>query len=212
MEVLVVDGGSTDGTRDLVRERMTRWDRLFLLDNPGRRSSAGRNVGARAAAGDLIVFLDGHCSLLRPDYLARLVEIFAESGADCLTRPQPLTELTGTRWERAVALARHSPLGHKPGSEIYRAEPGFTDPQSAGAAYRREVLETLGGYDERFQACEDVEFNVRVARAGFRAYHQLRDDVLTRPLEILDGMITVPQAPGLGVEVDRTQVERYQVS
>jgi len=44
------------------------------------------------------------------------------------------------------------------------------------------------------------------------AYHQLRDDVLTRPLEILDGMITVPQAPGLGVEVDRTQVERYQVS
>jgi glucarate dehydratase len=43
------------------------------------------------------------------------------------------------------------------------------------------------------------------------AYHQLQDDLLTEPLEILDGMITVPQAPGLGVEVDRGKLERYQV-
>ncbi len=43
------------------------------------------------------------------------------------------------------------------------------------------------------------------------AYHRLRDDVLIRPLEIVDGMVTVPQGPGLGVEVDRAKVERYQV-
>lgn len=44
------------------------------------------------------------------------------------------------------------------------------------------------------------------------AYHQLQDDVLSQPLEILDGMILLPQAPGLGVHVDRAKVERYQVS
>ena len=44
------------------------------------------------------------------------------------------------------------------------------------------------------------------------AYHQLQDDVLVRPLEIIDGMITAPRAPGLGVEVDRAKVERYQVT
>ncbi len=44
------------------------------------------------------------------------------------------------------------------------------------------------------------------------AYHQLRDDVLTEPLEIVDGMMAVPQTPGLGVDVDRAKVERYQVS
>jgi len=44
------------------------------------------------------------------------------------------------------------------------------------------------------------------------AYHQLQDDLLTEPLELLDGMITVPQTPGLGVEVDRAKVERYQVT
>lgn len=41
---------------------------------------------------------------------------------------------------------------------------------------------------------------------------QLRDDLLTEPLEIIDGMIPVPQAPGLGIEVDRAKVERYQVT
>ena len=44
------------------------------------------------------------------------------------------------------------------------------------------------------------------------AYHQLRDDVVADPLEIVDGMIGVPQSPGLGVEVDRAKVERYQVT
>lgn len=44
------------------------------------------------------------------------------------------------------------------------------------------------------------------------AYHQLQDDVLAEPLEIVDGMIGVPQAPGLGIEVDRAKVERYQVT
>jgi len=43
------------------------------------------------------------------------------------------------------------------------------------------------------------------------AYHQLQDDVLVSPLEIVDGMMAVPQAPGLGVEVDRAKVERCQV-
>jgi L-alanine-DL-glutamate epimerase-like enolase superfamily enzyme len=43
------------------------------------------------------------------------------------------------------------------------------------------------------------------------ACHQLQDDLLTRPLEILDGMITVPQGAGLGVEIDRAKVEQYQI-
>ena len=44
------------------------------------------------------------------------------------------------------------------------------------------------------------------------AYHQLEDDLLSEPLEIVDGMITVPEAPGLGVQVDRAKVEQYQVT
>jgi glucarate dehydratase len=50
------------------------------------------------------------------------------------------------------------------------------------------------------------------SRCNECAYHGLQDDLLVEPLEIIDGMITVPQAPGLGVEVDRGKVEKYQVS
>jgi len=170
-EVLVVDGGSTDGTRELVIERAASWPLLRLIDNPKRRSAPARNLGARAARGDIILYVDGHCSIPRPDYLSRLVTIFTSSGAACLCRPQPLTTLTEDQpWARAIAIARHSPLGHHPDSDIYGTEPRVTQPHSAGAAYRREIFERVGGFDERFDACEDVEFNHRVDRAGFTAY------------------------------------------
>ncbi len=169
-EVVVADGGSTDGTVELVRERARGWPRLRLVPNPGRRSGPGRNAGIAAARGDLVLFLDGHCSLPRTDYLARAVAVFEASGADCLCRPQPLTSLAEGKWAGAIARARHSPWGHNPGSDIYGGPAGLTDPRSAGAAYRRGVLDRLVGFDERFDACEDVEFNHRVAEAGYTAW------------------------------------------
>lgn len=180
-EVLVADGGSTDATRAIVAERARTWPELRLLENPGRLSSAGRNVGARAARGEYVVFLDGHCHLPRADYLTRTVELFEATGADCLCRPQPLDRIVESSGARAIAAARHSWLGHNPGSDIYGGAPGFTDPRSAGAAYRRGCLEQLGGYDERFDACEDVEFNHRVAAAGLRAYRHPDLSVPYRP-------------------------------
>jgi succinoglycan biosynthesis protein ExoA len=176
-EVLVADGGSTDDTRAIVgriRDRTAHSGAgappIRLLDNPRRLSSAGRNVGAAAATGEFVLFLDGHCALSRNDYLRRLVEIFEQTGADCLSRPQFLNQLKAGAWATAIANARHSWLGHSPGSDIYGCKPGETDPRSAGAAYRRERWAELGGYDERFDACEDVEFNHRIAEAGLLSH------------------------------------------
>jgi glycosyltransferase involved in cell wall biosynthesis len=169
-EVLVVDGGSTDETRSIVRALTATWPALRLLDNPRKLSSSGRNIGAHAAKGTYLLYLDGHCTVPRNDYLVRLVEIFESTGADCLCRPQPVDKTATGNWDRAIAAARHSWLGHNAGSDIYGGAPGFTDPRSAGAAYLRAVIEELGGYDERFDACEDVEFNHRVATRGYRSY------------------------------------------
>jgi len=181
-EVLVVDGGSSDGTREVVRARAMRWPGLRLLDNPRRRSGPARNLGICAARGAYVLFLDGHCRLPREDYLERVVALFESTRADCLSRPQPL-DLAEGPWAEAVAAARHSPLGHNPGSDIYRAEAGYTAPESAGAAYRHAVFGALGGYDERFDACEDVEFNHRVARGGYRCYRHPDLAVGYRPRE-----------------------------
>jgi succinoglycan biosynthesis protein ExoA len=184
-EVLVVDGGSADDTRLIVTEIGKTWPSLVLLENPDRRSSPARNVGARSARGRYVLFVDGHCSIPRKDYLIRLVEIFEDSAADCLCRPQPLGELGRGAWGQAIALARHSRFGHDPGSDIYGGEPRYTEPHSAGAAYRREIFDRIAGFDERFDACEDVEFNYRVCATGFRAYFHPDLAVHYRPRDSL---------------------------
>jgi succinoglycan biosynthesis protein ExoA len=184
-EIVVADGGSTDRTRDIVAALAPLHPNLLFVENPRRLSSAGRNVGARAARGRYVVFLDGHCSVPRRDYLVRLVEVFETTGAACLCRPQPLQNLAEGPWGKAIAAARQSFLGHDPGSDIYGGEPDFTDPRSAGAAYSRDVFERLAGYDERFDACEDVEFNHRVAELGLQAYRHPDLSVDYRPRRTL---------------------------
>ena len=169
-EVLVVDGGSNDGTQKIVEALAAKWCNLCLYDNAKRLSSAGRNVGSRYSRGQYIVYIDGHCQIPRSDYLLRLVDIFRSTGADCLCRPQSLTDMADGGWACAIAKARHSAFGHYPGSDIYDNAPGWTNPRSAGAAYRKQCYEAVGGFDESFDACEDVEFNHRVAASGFSAY------------------------------------------
>jgi succinoglycan biosynthesis protein ExoA len=201
-EVILADGGSTDGTRDIVRNfregRAEVGSSLRMLDNPGRLSSAGRNVGAGAARGEFVLFLDGHCALPRSDYFRRVVEIFEESGADCLARPQFLDQLVEGSWATAIAAARHSWFGHSPGSDIYGCEPGPTDPRSAGAAYRRECWLDLGGYDERFDACEDVEFNHRVDEARLLSWAHPDLTVHYRPRGSIRGLYRQMQRYGRG--------------
>jgi succinoglycan biosynthesis protein ExoA len=171
-EVLVADGGSTDGTRELVLETaLSSPVALRLVDNPGIRSSAGRNAGVAAAAGDIIVFIDGHCEIPSRRLLADTARLLQETAAECLCRPQPLIAFAPRGTARIIADVRASALGHGRDSLIYDMHhAGFVDPASSGATYRRELFDRIGPYDESFDACEDVEFNTRVAAAGYRAY------------------------------------------
>jgi polysaccharide deacetylase family protein (PEP-CTERM system associated) len=186
-EVLVADGRSTDDTRAVVAAWQERHTNLRLLDNPGRLSSAGRNVAVSAARGDIILLVDGHCQLDNPDYLADLAAAFA-SGADCVGRPQPLDVSGATAVQRAVALARASRLGHHPASHIWSDREGFVPPQSVAVAYRRSVFDAVGLFDEAFDACEDVELNHRVARAGLTCFFTPRVRVRYYPRAHLAGL------------------------
>ena len=103
-EILVVDGDSNDGTADLIRRRYSdRRVRIRVLDSPQRSVSAGRNVGIRAASGDAIVFLSGHCRIPSKNLLADTAEILETTGAGCLCRPQPLAVPAETRMGEAIA-------------------------------------------------------------------------------------------------------------
>jgi succinoglycan biosynthesis protein ExoA len=169
-EVLVADGQSTDATAAIVRRLADEYPNLRLLHNPRRWSSAGRNLGIRVARGEIVVIVDGHCDLANRRYLHDLAEAFARSGADCVGRPQPLDVAGASPVQRAIAAARTSRLGHHPDSFIYSAAEQFVRPQSVAIAYRRAVFDTVGLFDETFDACEDVEFNHRLDRAGLSCF------------------------------------------
>jgi succinoglycan biosynthesis protein ExoA len=187
-EVIVADGCSTDDTRAIVAALQTRYAHLRLLDNPRILSSAGRNTAVRAARGDIVLVIDGHCELNNPYYLQNVADAFAESGADCVGRPQPLDVSCATRMQRAIAAGRASRLGHHPASHIYSDRAGFVPPQSVAIAYRRGVFDTVGLFDERFDACEDVELNHRVARAGLTCWFTPRVRVRYHPRSNLPGL------------------------
>ena len=169
-EVLVIDGQSDDGTCDIVRRWQAQFEHVQLLSNPRRLSSAARNIGVSHARGDYLLVVDGHCELRNRDYLQSLVNVFERHGVESVGRPQPLEVAGASPLQRTIAAARRSRLGHNPGSYIYAADGGLVPPQSVAVAYRRELFERLGPFDESFDACEDVEFNHRLSQAGARCW------------------------------------------
>jgi len=186
-EILVVDGQSTDGTPELAAEFAARFSSLRVFSNPRRLSSAARNIGVQHARGDILVVVDGHCEL-DDRYLTNLVAAFQRSGADCVGRPQPLDVSKASLLQRAIAAARSAPLGHHPASHIYSSQEGFVPAKSVAVAYRRSVFDAVGLFDETFDACEDVEFNHRLDRAGLRCYLAPAVAVHYQPRDTLRGL------------------------
>ena len=171
LEIIVCDGGSDDGTPRIVQDfAASAVVPVRVVDNPGVRSSAGRNTGVGSARGEIICFVDGHCRIGSSDMLRAIARLMSDEEVACLSRPQRLYADTENIFQRAVVLARASRLGHGADSTIYDENvERRCDPASAGAIYKREVFQQIGSYDESFDACEDVDFNVRVREAGLTA-------------------------------------------
>jgi succinoglycan biosynthesis protein ExoA len=187
-EIIVADGLSDDGTADIVREISQRHPNVRLIANEGRKSSSGRNVGFLHGRGDYFIVVDGHCHIEGRHLLQDTADCFERSGADCLGRPQPLDPPDLTPIQESIALARASRLGHGGDSLIYGNHEGYCSPVSNGASYRREAIRKVGPVDERFDACEDVEFNYRIERAGLVSYMSPSLKVQYYPRESLPGL------------------------
>lgn len=198
MEVLVGVADSTDGTWEIVHEVARRDPRVRLFCNPHGLSSGARNLGVRFSTGDIIVFIDGHVHIDNPRLLRDTVLLMEEKGVSVLSRPQFLEPPDISPFQRAVALARGSRIGHGLDSTIYTRDDKYVDPTSAGASYRRDVFQRVGLFDPSFDACEDVEFNYRCARAGYRAFTSMRLAVYYYPRETARSLLRQMKRYGIG--------------
>lgn len=168
LEVLIVDGMSDDGTREIVQGLIESQhvdglpSSIALIDNPGRIVPTAFNRGLRQSRGQIIVRVDGHCELAS-DYVRRCVEVLQATGADNVGGLQRAIGDTPTG--QTIALATSSPFGVGGARFHYAQRPGPADTVYLGA-YRREVFDRIGGFDEDLVRNQDDEFNFRLTQAG----------------------------------------------
>jgi glycosyltransferase involved in cell wall biosynthesis len=166
LEILVADGGSTDGTRENLARLAQTDPRIRVIDNPHRIQAVGLNRMIREAKGAVIVRMDVHAEYA-PDYVEKCVDALESTRADNVGGAQRCA--AETRFQEAVCAALRSPLGM--GGAAYRDpnREGYVDTVFLGA-FRRDLFDRVGLYDERAATNEDAEFNQRIVQSGGRIY------------------------------------------
>jgi glycosyltransferase involved in cell wall biosynthesis len=153
-EVLVVDNGSRDKTLDIAESFQNRLN-LRVLQKTNVRISALRNLGARAAAGEILAFLDADC-LAPEDWLDRILELAHADGAGVLGAHYLLPENSswvGRTWHRYQEEPKSGDVSHVPAGDLIM---------------RREDFLKLGGFDETIQTNEDYELCERARKSGMQ--------------------------------------------
>jgi glycosyltransferase involved in cell wall biosynthesis len=162
MEILVIDGHSTDNSRAVILPYTQRHSHLFLLDNPAQTTPAALNVGILHARGRYIIRVDAH-TVVTPDYVSHCVKLLESTDAanvGGLMRP------VGTTYtERGVALATTTPFGIGDSKFHYLEAEQFVDTVYMGA-FRREIFDQVGLFDEELIRNQDYELNIRIRKAG----------------------------------------------
>ncbi len=167
MEVLVVDGGSSDGTRELIEERAQADLRVRLIDNPQGTTPWALNHGIAAARGDIVARVDAHAAVAA-DYFTLCVAHLESSGADNVggtmrTLPRDMGLFAGP-----IVAA----LGHRfgVGNSYFRIgsrEPRWVD-TVFGGCWRRDVFQRVGKFNTDLRRSQDMEFSLRLKAAGGR--------------------------------------------
>jgi succinoglycan biosynthesis protein ExoA len=170
LEVIIADGLSIDGTRDRISEfQATHKDlRLGVVDNISRSIPAGLNLALTAAKGEYIVRLDAHC-VPQADYISKCIAALKEGRGWNVGGVWDIKPATKNWMAEAIAIAASLPLGV--GDAFYR----FTDRAQEVdtvpfGAFHHDLIQKIGGFDEKLPSNEDYEFNSRIRLAGGKVW------------------------------------------
>lgn len=168
-EIIVVDGMSTDGTRELLSQHAELGKRLRLMDNPKQSTPFALNIGIKAAIGEVIIILGGH-STVKADFIAQNLKALDNyPTAACVGGA--IFNAYHDEQSAAIGAAMSSSFGV--GNARFRTGglAGFVDTVAFGA-YRKEVFDEVGYFDEELIRNQDDEFNYRLIKAGKRIWFE----------------------------------------
>lgn len=169
MDVMVVDGGSKDRTREIVQRISEQHPNVRLIDNPGRIQSIAFNIGVKNSNAPYIVRLDAHASYCK-EYIETCVKHLKED---------PSVGNSGGVWDiqpqrpelvpEASAILNQVKFGIGGASYRVGAAEGYADEVPFGS-YPRKVIDEVGGMREDLARGEDNEFYSRIKKAGYKIY------------------------------------------
>ena len=162
-ELIFVDGGSTDRTRDLIELAAAVDPRVRLLHNPARRTPNALNIGLAAARGDFVARMDAHTHY-PPDYLQIGIDRLQQGDVDWVAGPAIAVGPSG--WSRSIGIALTSPLGTGGARFRHRSDDEFEAITGFAGVWRRETVERHGGWDEDWPINQDSELAARMRAKG----------------------------------------------
>ena len=176
-EIILALGPSRDQTNMIAESLAQRDSRIKLVMNPSGKTAAGLNLAIAASESPVIVRVDGHAKIPN-NYLSLAVSILRESGAVNVGGVMAAEGVTN--FEIAVSRAMRSALGVGASRFHTGGNAGEADTVYLGA-FRREAINAVGGFDERYTRAQDWELNHRLRKNGGKIYFDPRLQVTYRP-------------------------------
>jgi succinoglycan biosynthesis protein ExoA len=167
LEIIVADGMSTDGTRDILAGLQRRHPQLIVIDNVGRIVSTGLNAAIERARGEIIIRIDGHAEIAS-DFVRQDVALLEEH-PEAWVVGGPIVHAGRNAFARAAAIAMSHPLGVGLATHRFPDYEGYVE-GAQFPALRRAVFGRVGKFDEQLVRNQDDEWNYRVGLAGGKIF------------------------------------------
>lgn len=166
-EVLVMDGMSEDGTRQIVKEYNEQFPSVRLVDNQKKITASALNKGIEAAKGDIIIIMGSH-SIYEKDYISQSVSYLTNADADNVGGVCKILPQNNSLIAKSIAYALSSPFAA--GNAYYRTgtkKNKYVD-TVFGGCYKKNIFHKIGFFDEQLPRTQDSELNARLIKNGGR--------------------------------------------
>ncbi|WP_446897560.1 glycosyltransferase family 2 protein [Clostridium sp. LBM24168] len=163
-EILVCDGMSDDGTRDIVQHYKSLYGNVKLIDNKGLSAPRGMNEGIKNSKSDVIIIFGAH-AYADKKFIEENIDVLVSHEAGCVGGP--IETINEDDKGYAISMAMSSPFGVGNALFRYAKEEVYVDTVAFGC-YRRDVLDHIGYFDEELVRNQDDELNFRVVKNGYK--------------------------------------------